>query len=197
MFYLPDWSTLRSSPLCLFTNSLPKCGMPLNWSKASMLVCQSTTLNPCRAKSPPLFTGDLWALSIEPTQRRDRRNECRTPRFPSTTPHSHRMACGEEKAGYVATDMQTMTKWVSNKMFLQVCSDKSIAEFCSFKQLSASSFPGLSHSAVVNSSQEDLETTVVEERVVQWDSRPQIHHNSHRAYIGPHWCCLWIWFLHS
>lgn len=38
----------------------------------------------------------------------------------------------------------------------------------------------------VDSSQEDLETTGVQEGVVQRDPRPQVHHPSHTAHSGPH-----------
>ena len=50
----------------------------------------------------------------------------------------------------------------------------------------------LSLSVDVDSSEEDVETAGVQERVVQRDPRPQVHHPSHSSDTGPHRRCLRI-----
>lgn len=58
-------------------------------------------------------------------------------------------------------------------------------------------FSELSLGLVVDSSEEDVETTAVQERTVQWDPGSQVHHHSHSTHSRPHWCFLWIWLLYS
>lgn len=77
-----------------------------------MLVSRSTTSSPLNRRHPHLSTGGLWESSTEPTPRRGWRNGCRMSQSQSTTLQSPRTACGEERAGYRATDMPTMTKLV-------------------------------------------------------------------------------------
>lgn len=55
----------------------------------------------------------------------------------------------------------------------------------------------LSLALVVDSSEEDMETTAVQERTVQRDPGSQVHHHSHSTHSRPHWCFLRIWLLYS
>lgn len=79
--------------------------------------------------------------------------------------------------------------WYKRSVFQRVCT---VSYWFVFYFLTCGSL-----SVVVNSSQEDLEATAVQERTVQRDPRSQVHHHSHSTHAGSHWCRLRIRLLHS